>query len=368
MHRQTMLTTHKQTLAILLRVPWPRNRLWVALAIALLVTLVGGSVAGAGPPADQLRLLALYEPVLLFHPAEDWAPQNVDSYLSVARVERQTTAATWSPVPAPTPTSNLGCLFNPCFRLNLPCALRSGYACYHQQAIRQTDWSNPVIYATAVPVPANTAPPPGQTKRPRLLLHYWLFYAVDDWHSLRNRLWQTHEGDWESITVGLDAFQKPLFAAYSEHCSGTVSPWRAVTVRGGTHPVAYVALGSHANWFSSTPSDTRFTECLQSGLAGAAKARMATLIRLAEDKIVDRMGNAHAAGPAGLAGVTPLKLIPLDPSATVWARFPGRWGEGQIVWLGTTPRPISTVTRGLAPATPHWLAPTIGASWHQLTG
>ena len=113
-------------------------------------------------------MLALYEPVLLFHPAEDWAPQNVDSYLSVARVERQTTAATWSPVPAPTPTSNLGCLFNPCFRLNLPCALRSGYACYHQQAIRQTDWSNPVIYATAVPVPANIAPPPGQTKRPGL--------------------------------------------------------------------------------------------------------------------------------------------------------------------------------------------------------
>jgi hypothetical protein len=159
--RLTMLSTHKQTLAILLRVPWPRNKLWVALSIALVVTLVGGSVAGAGPPADQLRLLALYEPVLLFHSAEDWAPQNVDSYLRLARVERKTTAATWSPVPAPMPTSNLGCLFNPCFRLNLPCALRSGYACYHQQAIRQNGWSNPVMYATAVPVPANTAPPPG---------------------------------------------------------------------------------------------------------------------------------------------------------------------------------------------------------------
>jgi hypothetical protein len=312
-----LFTTHKQTLAILLRVPWPWNTLLVAIAIALLATLVGSDDAGAGTARDQLGLLALYEPVLLFHPDEDWAPQTVDGYLNLAKVERQTTAGTWSPVPAPIPTSNLGCLFNPCFRLNLPCALRSGYACYHEQAVRETSWSKPVVYATAVPVPGSTAPPPGQTKRPSLLLHYWLFYAVDDWHSPHNRLWQTHEGDWESITVGLDEFQKPLFAAYSEHCSGTVSPWRDVTVRGGTHLVAYVALGSHANWFSSAASDTRFAECLKSGLAGVAKARMATLIRLAEDKIVDRMGGAHAAGPAGLAGVTPLTLIPLTPNATV---------------------------------------------------
>lgn len=141
-----------------------------------------------------------------------------------------------------------------------------------------------------------------------------------------------------------------------------------MTVRGGTHPVAYVALGSHANWFSSAASDTRFAECLKSGLAGVAKARMATLIRLAEDKIVDRMGTAHAAGPVGLAGVTPLTLIPLTPGATLWARFPGRWGEGQIVWLGSKPRSIATVSRGPAPATPHWLTPSIGATWHQLTG
>ena len=112
------------------------------------------------------------------------------------------------------------------------------------------------------PSPPAPLPHPARPSDQPLLLHYWLFYAVDDWHSLHNRLWQTHEGDWESITVGLDAFHKPLFAAYSEHCSGTVSPWRAVTVRGGTHTVAYVALGSHANWFSSTASDTRFTECL----------------------------------------------------------------------------------------------------------
>jgi hypothetical protein len=360
-------TTHKQTAATLLTVLRPWTRLGGALVIALLATLVGSDV-GAGTVVDRVQLLAQYEPVLFFHPAEDWAPQPVDSYLNLAKVEQQVKAGTWSPAPAPMPTSNLGCLLSPCFRLNLPCALRSGYTCYHEQAVRDTSWSRPVVYATAVSVPDSTAPPPGQNKQPALLLHYWVFYAFDDWHSLHNRLWQTHEGDWESITVGLDESQKPLFAAYSEHCSGTVSPWRNVTVRGGTHPVAYVALGSHANWFSPAAVDTRFAECLKSGLAGVAKTRMSTLIRLAEEKIVDRMGGAHPTGPADLPGVTPLTLIPLTPSTTNWARFPGRWGEGQIVWLGSKPRSITTVSRGLAPGTPNWFAQTVGATWHRLSG
>ena len=48
-----------------------------------------------------------------------------------------------------------------------------------------------------------------------------------------------------------------------------VSHEPAVTRRGGTHPVAYVALGSHANWLTSSAADTRFSECLKSGLGAA---------------------------------------------------------------------------------------------------
>lgn len=338
-------------------------RLLVVLAFALLLT--GGG--RAAPTPDQLALLQTYQPVLLFHPDEDWAPQTVDAYLKGARIERQATPGLWAAVPPPVPTSTVGCTATPCFRLNLPCSLRSGYSCYRQTAT-STAWRTPVVYATVATVPASAPPPPGQTQRPSLLLHYWLFYAFDNWHSLHNRLWQTHEGDWESITVALDAAQKPMFAAYSEHCSGTVAPWSSVTRRGATHPVAYVALGSHANWFTSSAAQTRFAECLKSGVGSAAKARLSTLIRLAQENVVDRMGAAHASGPAGLDGVTAAELVPLDPKTTSWARFPGRWGEGQIVWLGSTPRSVTTVSRGLAPGTPNWTAGTIAATWHPATG
>ena len=42
--------------------------------------------------------------------------------------------------------------------------------------------------------------------------------------------------------------------------------------------------------------------------------------------------------------------------------------EGQIVWLGSTPRSVTTVSRGLAPGTPNWTAGTIAATWHPATG
>ena len=346
--------------------PWPR--LGFAFVVALFLALPCASEAHPKTAGDPAQLLAMYQPVLLFHASEDWAPEAVDRYLTRARVERQVTNGTWSRVPPPLPTSTQGCLLSPCLRLNLPCVLRSGYACYHQEAIADTDWKAPVVYGTVAAVPATTPPPPGQTQRPSLLLHYWLFYAFDDWHSLHDRLWQTHEGDWESITVGLDAANTPLFAAYSEHCSGTVSPWSTVTRRGGTHPVAYVALGSHANWFANSAADTRFGECLKSGLGSVAKARLATLVRLAEDKVVDRMGTAHASGPAGLPGVMPMTLIPLVRTTATWMRYPGKWGEGQIVWFGRTPRSPTTISRGSAPGTPRWFAPQVAAAWHPLAG
>jgi hypothetical protein len=244
--------------------------------------------------------------------------------------------------------------------------LRGGVGCYRQMTAER-DWAHPVVYATATPVPPTAAPPPGFTQPPKLLLHYWLFYAFDDWRSARNRLWQVHEGDWESIAIGLGADDVPLFAAYSEHCSGTVLPWRAVTKRATTHPVAYVALGSHANWFSATASDTRFTECLK-GAAGSAATKASRLITHARERVSDRMGSAHPIGPAGVAGVTPAALVEVPAAPTPWPRFPGRWGEGQILWLGSKPRSFLTVSQGFGPSTPHWQATTVSASWHPATG
>jgi hypothetical protein len=336
------------------------TRLLLVAAAAAVAGLAGGAPA-ADPQAPDL--LRTYEPVLLFHADEDWAPERPEGFLAAARVERQIARGSWAAVAGPLPTSTAGCAFTPCFRLNLPCALRKGDACYEQVAAH-TDWTHPVVYGRVVSVPAGTAPAPGFSEPPRYLVRYWLFYKFDDWRSPRRRLWQAHEGDWESISVGIGADGLPQFAAYSQHCSGRVRAWSAVAKRGGTHPVAYVALGSHANYFVNTSSSTRFTECLKKGLAATAAAKAGRLVRLAQDRVIDRTGTAHPLGPAGLAGVTPLELIQLDPAATRWARFPGRWSEGEILWLGSVPRSVTTVAHGSGPATPRWSSTSIPSLWH----
>jgi len=88
------------------------------------------------------------------------------------------------------------------------------------------------------------------------------------------------------------------------------------------------------------------------------------LAQLAQDEIVDRTGKAHPLGPPSVAGVTPLTVVPLDPAAVPWARFPGRWSEGQLLWLGTTPRSFTSVSQGYGPSTPRWSSTSIPSLWH----
>ena len=99
----------------------------------------------------------------------------------------------------------------------------------------------------------------------------------------------------------------------------------------------------------------------ETGTGGATVTRIA---QLAQERIVDRTGTAHPLGPAGLAGVTPLTVVPLDPAAVSWARFPGRWSEGQLLWLGTTPKAFTSVSQGYGPSTPHWSSTSIPSLWH----
>jgi hypothetical protein len=338
----------------------------VAALVAAAVLAASPSASGAAAPGtDANAVLARFEPVLLFHPGEDWAPTRPDDFVAHARVERQVARGRWAAVSATLPTSTAGCTLTPCYRLNLqPCALGGGDGCYEARRSTQAQWRAPVIYGRLLDVPATTPAPPGFAAPPRYLARYWIFYEFDDWRSLGEHLWQAHEADWESITIGLSAARSPLFAAYSEHCSGTIRAWRSVEKRGSTHPVAYVALGSHANYFTNTSTSTKFGECLRTYLEGSALARAKGAIALAEDRLTDRTGTAHASGPAGLAGTTPLELVELSPPLPSWASFPGRWSEGQLLWLGRVPRRFTSISEGAGPATPNWNATSIPSYWH----
>jgi len=59
-----------------------------------------------------------------------------------------------------------------------------------------------------------------------------------------------HEGDWERMTVYLDtadpANAPPESVAFYRHTTNTFRKWAGVEKTGGTHPVGYSGIGSHA--------------------------------------------------------------------------------------------------------------------------
>lgn len=75
------------------------------------------------------------------------------------------------------------------------------------------------------------------------IVQYWMFYAYNDGDV------NQHEGDWELIEVVLDSSGKPMYAVYSQHQTRQRADWGLVEKTEDTHPVVYVARGSHANYF-----------------------------------------------------------------------------------------------------------------------
>src|SRR5262249_32628538 len=131
----------------------------------------------------------------------------------------------------------------------------------------------------------------------RIVLQYWLYYYDNPLllpATPFGVFWQSHESDWELVNVVLDRDRQPVEAAYSQHCTGERMPWTRVekSPHESTHPVVYVALGSHANYFA--PGDGPLgtipipTSCIPPSIAPAAL-----------QPAVDGADPALAAVPAG---------------------------------------------------------------------
>ena len=122
---------------------------------------------------------------------------------------------------------------------------------------------------------------------------------------------QAHEGDWEMVTV-LVRNGRPVTVGYSQHCTGERRPWAAVERwQGSTHPVVYVAAGSHANLFAAGEHPIA-QQCIPpQAIALLQQARLP----LPSD-------HAHPAGvaygPPGLAGVTPTVIRRVTAGEPHW--------------------------------------------------
>ncbi len=144
----------------------------------------------------------------------------------------------------------------------------------------------PVVYVRVTP------------DRGSIVVQYWFFYAYNEGPL------NEHEGDWEMIELILDqSGSNPKSSSYSQHLSGQSASWGDVEKRSDTHPIVYVALGSHANYFRSYQGNFGFESDTVGGDGELLVYDEYDLILL---------------GEIGLGN---------HPSSQDWLDFGGRWGD-----------------------------------------
>ena len=155
------------------------------------------------------------------------------------------------------------------------------------------------IYARVVSRPAGNS---------HSFIQYWFLYYANDYPEL------FHEGDWEVVQVDLDGNLEPYRADISQHGGGRWRNWTGPgsaerTGDNSTHPVVYVAQGSHANYFKAGD----YSNFIKSWDAAHGDG-------------VILNGTNDPSAPNTDAEVVP---EPADAgnSQFEWLQFPGQWGE-----------------------------------------
>jgi hypothetical protein len=283
----------------------------VVASLVLALGLVPASSASRSGASQLDRLLSRHVPVLVLHPAEQIKPESVESFLAYADLQRRGSRG-WAKVDEPLPAGGADLRLD--HRL---CHAIEGIAATSCYASGQGQFrAPPVVYGAAF-------------RRGRLLdLQYWIWYP---WNAYSPTLppgdfWQVHEGDWEAVSVILDPRGRPLWAGYSQHEEGRRREWARVPKQ-GRRPVAYVALGSHANYFA--PATHRFDPRVVDPL-------FISVIEQNGFRAVDRTGRGATIRPG---------LVRVSASAPGWMRFAGGWGEDQYIRTPTG-EPVGTSAAG----------------------
>lgn len=142
-----------------------------------------------------------------------------------------------------------------------------------------------------------------------IAIQYWFLYMYNDFLNV-------HEGDWESITLFLDENQKPIHAAYANHEGGRRRRWEDVKVQGKhwddgedpTHPVVYVAAGSHGSYFQ-WPEGRGHMEAEIKLKPGIGRFRVG--VRLTKREAFDRIPNPDDEKNTVRLGPDDYELVPI---------------------------------------------------------
>jgi hypothetical protein len=319
-------------------------------------TLAMSDAAAADAASPDAELLRAYQPVLVLHPDEPFQPTKIQSFVADSELERFIGTSRsqlpldryWAVVdPDPGPGELPPSTPDVFYRLNqVGCAAAdtlAGKACY--AAAWSSGSGGDAVYGRVV------------RRENRIVLQYWLFYYDNPLllpPTPVGTFWQSHEGDWEVVNVVLDRNEQPLEAAYSQHCSGERMPWPEVekSPQGSTHPVAYVALGSHANYFAPGAGVLGTIPIPANCIPAAVRSVLPSLPFLhVDDQVLGRAAGGTVVGPPG-TGVEPATIHPID--GTAWSIFGGFWGESEYfstpIPLG--PFPAGAFPLGVGPASP----------------
>ena len=184
---------------------------------------------GPRPAARAVQLARKYAPVLRLASGERYHPLRLEDYLT------KTVLRSGSP-----PTGTLAQTKPTLFSLpvsSAPTYLDIGGAEPNSQASRYPVIEQQLRLTRPRPtVYFHLAYEPGQG---RVAIEYWLLYLYNDFYD-------QHEADWEGVTVVLEN-GAPLGAAYSQHQGRKWVAWSGLQ-KTATHPLVYVARGSHADY------------------------------------------------------------------------------------------------------------------------
>lgn len=171
-----------------------------------------------------------------------------------------------------------------------------------------------------------------------LVIQYWLAYFFDDWANV-------HEMDWEMASVVIERTngeERPVGCAYRTHTGGFRLGWSQVEkvddnknlTKDGTHPVIYVANGSHACYFHCPPTHGVTASFLGPKLSRRLKQVMPWVGKTFRDYVQSfNEGEKH---------FTKIEVMPepdIDEHGEqrwrgewCWLNFKGRWGTKGDLW------------------------------------
>ncbi len=275
-----------------------------AVIVSSLLLPTATALAGSLSPADLEGLIEDYRPVLYFHPDEIFRPQPVDVLLQTARLRQIRGALPDANVLSTISLNALPTYQDISYYLDVWLGDEGSSDARNYSALRDYYLAGLSPEAGGPPI-VTYAHVTDDEAAGQITIQYWFFYFYNDWFN-------KHEGDWEMIQVMLDRTGQPQWAVYSQHQGGTRRQWRDVPVENGTHPVVYVSLGSHANYFWG---DELFAH--------------GRVVGNSQVTVLDRTGLRGRVMPEAILLPDRHPGAQDDPLASdlAWMDFAGRWGE-----------------------------------------